>query len=109
MRQPFSLLRRAIKCRGQFSALAPKHAERPAALRVSYGHDQVSIRPTVATRNAFSRFNGLRNLNSHVGKHSKWPAAKTGGLKYKARGTQYEIRDATVLTQAWLISGYQVG
>ena len=36
------------------------------------------------------------------------PPAKTGGLKYKARGTQYEIRDATVLTRAWLISGYQV-
>jgi hypothetical protein len=37
------------------------------------------------------------------------PPAKTGGLKYKARGTQYEIRDATVLTRPWLISGYQVG
>jgi hypothetical protein len=44
-----------------------------------------------------------------LGSTTSSPPAKTGGLKYKARGTQYEIRDATVLTRAWLISGYQVG
>jgi hypothetical protein len=63
----------ACKClivpRGQFPAFAPKHAESPAVLRISYGYDQLSIRPTVVTgNNAFSALKGLRNLKSHVGK-----------------------------------------
>lgn len=52
--------------RGQFPAFAPKHAESPAVLRISYGHDQLNIRPTVVTgNNTFSALKRLRNLKSH--------------------------------------------
>ena len=92
-----------------FSAFAPKYTESPAILRISYGHDQLSIRPTVVTRNASSELNGLRNLNSHLGNTVSSPPAKSRRAKTQVRGTRYEIRDDTVLTRTWLISGTSQG
>ena len=99
--------RRVIACRGQFPAFAPKHAESPAVLRIRYGHNQLSFRSTVVTGSAFSALKGLRNLNSHMGQHSKWPARlKAGGLTQCARYASRDPRRRRS-TRTGLKSGYQ--